>query len=516
MKPNTVLVSTGCDLRRLPLDASEVFLLSRLDGQLTLEEIGEIAGFEFDKARRLAERLIILGAAKPLGGGKSMAPKGPAADPMTTGVRRRFDPRSDEEEDSTPRVDRFEAKPASVPKRQSIKPQPVQPKRRSTKSMKAQRAAMPPPAPPAEEICELDLTTQEKIKALDLKLKTVDYYTALGVARDADKKDIKRAYFALAAVWHPDRFFGKKLGSLRAPLERCFVKLTEANDALGTKAKRDAYDATLPPESKRRTVAPPKQKTIAPPREKTIAPPKQKTIAPPKQKTVAPPRMPSAAKMPSAGKMPSSARKLSRKLRKSLLAMAAAQPAPVPTDDKLRRLQQQAKDLAGRVKAEPWIKAAEDAIKSNDILGAANNYRLALQMHDDPIIRDKLDAIDRMSRDLKAEKYAAKARAAERGDHWAEAADHYARANEARKDAAIAERAAYCLVRANGDLRQATALAEQAVSASTRNVDYRLTLAEVFAAAKLLVRAKEECDAALELQPDNVRAKALHGALKKS
>ena len=500
MKPSTVLVTTGCDLKRLPLDASEVFLLSRLDGSSTLEEIGEIVGFDFEKARRLAERLIILGAAKPLG---SNSEKRPAASPATTVVRKRFDPRSDDE-DTTSHDDTFQARSPAPAKPAPAKPAPAKPapspppqKRRSTKSMKAQRAVAPAP-----EVCELDDDTQAKIRELDAKLKSADYYEALGVARDADKKDIKRAYFELAGRWHPDRFFGKKLGPLRVPLDNVFVRLTDANDALSSRAKREAYDATLPPLPQST-----KKKTMAPPR---MTPLPQST----KKKTMAPPRM-----TPPPVSRSSQQRKMSKRLRKSQLLGAVVVKAPVitaPSNEKLKELQAKAKDLASRVRAEPWIKAAEDAVKSGDIMGAANNYRLALQMHEDPVTREKLDAIDRQSRDLRAEKYLMRARAAERGDHWADAAINFVHANEARRDATTAERAAYCLLRSNGDLRQAAALAEQAVAASKKNADYRVTLGEIYFTSKLLVRAREECDAALDLQSDHLRAKALLAAIKKS
>lgn len=32
-----------------------------------------------------------------------------------------------------------------------------------------------------------------------------DYYDVLGVARDADEQQIKRAYRKLAVRWHPDK-----------------------------------------------------------------------------------------------------------------------------------------------------------------------------------------------------------------------------------------------------------------------------------------------------------------------
>src|SRR5262245_16394634 len=67
----------------------------------------------------------------------------------------------------------------------------------------------------------------------------------LGVARDADKKAIKRAYFQLAATIHPDRYFGKRLGSYKPKMETVFARMTAAFETLSDKDKRVAYDAKL-------------------------------------------------------------------------------------------------------------------------------------------------------------------------------------------------------------------------------------------------------------------------------
>jgi molecular chaperone DnaJ len=63
-----------------------------------------------------------------------------------------------------------------------------------------------------------------------------DYYEVLGVAREATKEDIKKAYRRLAVMYHPDRNPGNK------EAEEKFKEATEAYDVLADESKRQTYD----------------------------------------------------------------------------------------------------------------------------------------------------------------------------------------------------------------------------------------------------------------------------------
>lgn len=65
----------------------------------------------------------------------------------------------------------------------------------------------------------------------------VDYYSVLGVPRNASPDDIKKAYRKLALKWHPDKNPDNK-----EEAERKFKELAEAYEVLSDKSRRDAYD----------------------------------------------------------------------------------------------------------------------------------------------------------------------------------------------------------------------------------------------------------------------------------
>jgi curved DNA-binding protein CbpA len=64
-----------------------------------------------------------------------------------------------------------------------------------------------------------------------------DYYTILGVARDASPVQIKRAYRRLARLYHPD--VNQKASDNR------IKQLNEAYDVLSDAAKRTLYDVQM-------------------------------------------------------------------------------------------------------------------------------------------------------------------------------------------------------------------------------------------------------------------------------
>ncbi len=670
----TILTPADCEVKQLPLAAVEAFVLSQIDGRLTLEELSEVSGLDFEKTAQLARRLVELGAVsvpgEPSKTTKTAHTKTPAPEPTREGqpaARTELRPAS-----VTPRA---EAQGGHVDhSRQPVgnhRPAPSVRRRSSQSAVRAQRGGGRSAARVDDDVCELDEATCTRIATLDGKLKTLDHYAALEVDRGAEKKAIKRAYFALASKFHPDRFFRKKLGRSRVPLERVFYRLTEAHDTLVDRARRAAYDATLPPApsapparpSGRPSKGPPakaesrppprrlsqKMKAAArqtpgsvPPAKRNSSAPKAKTERPPPRKTSpkmkaaatsspSPATRPSTAPKPKTGRPPP--RKTSPKMKAaSAPSLAPARPSPLPlapvrlspsppapvrlspspaapvrlsptppasarlspapprlsaappstrlsnapgrADSLPPRSQNQGlgprislvptqprrdslfpdarrsgpppatdsgrpasgsplvlspknanglrrtltdKEIEAHRRVDVFLQAAEEALRLNDLIGAANNYRLALQNTDDPAIRVKYEEVEERAKTHRYDKAMVRAAAAERDKRWEEAASQFAKVHDARPrlDPPIAHRAANALRLGGGDLHRAANLAEHAVAGDAKNAAYRVTLAEVYAAANLFTRAAAEAARALELAPNDPRARELAETLAK-
>lgn len=68
-----------------------------------------------------------------------------------------------------------------------------------------------------------------------------DYYSILGVDKNASEQDIKKAYKKLSLKWHPDRHANESEEKKKEAEEK-FKEVAEAYDTLGDKNKRQQYD----------------------------------------------------------------------------------------------------------------------------------------------------------------------------------------------------------------------------------------------------------------------------------
>lgn len=135
------------------------------------------------------------------------------------------------------------------------------------------------PAEPRAETRDRDAADARLDPALDLPLdlqrRILDfeaaldrpYHQILEVDLSADAKEVKRAYFRLSKVFHPDRYFRRDLGLYEARLDRVFKKVAEAYELLSdptTRAEIERSMDTGPEQGAHRGIAAGDRERIAP------------------------------------------------------------------------------------------------------------------------------------------------------------------------------------------------------------------------------------------------------------
>jgi hypothetical protein len=87
----------------------------------------------------------------------------------------------------------------------------------------------------------LDLTVEQarRIDEWFASLDRRDAFELLELPRGSDKKEVQRAYFRL---FHPDRFFNRNIGPYRERLSKVFQSIKSAFELLSDDARRAAYE----------------------------------------------------------------------------------------------------------------------------------------------------------------------------------------------------------------------------------------------------------------------------------
>ena len=92
---------------------------------------------------------------------------------------------------------------------------------------------------------DLDVARRQDILSMEKLLDTLNHYELLGLQPDARLEQIKRASIEKSAWYHPDKYFGKRLGSFKARIDRIFRRLRVAQAVLLDEGQRAAYDAQV-------------------------------------------------------------------------------------------------------------------------------------------------------------------------------------------------------------------------------------------------------------------------------
>ena len=495
------------ELTSLEITPFEGFILSRIDGRTTLQDIADSTGSTKEAVVALLTRL---GAAIEWVG------ESPRVTSRTSGTTK---------------------KPAKhTPARGIVRTKPAPPG--------ASRVLYDPTE--LEEDVDLDIDRRRAILDMFYRLEEMDHYEILGVSRKAEKREIRDAYFALSKQFHPDTLFGKRLGSYKTKMEGVFKSLTDAYDVLSKKKKRAKYDEYLEAHDRLMGVergledgeraADDLEREVRETVEGAVVMPSTVRESDPPPSDPPPPapesRPPTPSKAPTT---PPRATAQERKRRaRALLEKRMGRTVPPPSrppppreskhptsrDDLLRGLATSLKQVAritgGVERVERHVADAAAAEKAGDLVGAVNALRLGLALDPERTdIATKMEVLRKQLTTQLADTYEKQALYEEEQENWAAAARSWAKVTEGRPGRAQApRRAAEALLKAEGDLRKARDFAQLAVDLQPSSVPNRLVLAQVFLAAGMSVSAAKELDEAARLDPKDEMVKNLQRQLK--
>jgi tetratricopeptide (TPR) repeat protein len=103
------------------------------------------------------------------------------------------------------------------------------------------RASAPPPG--VDLTPELAARRQQIIDRAAV-INDEDYFSVLGIARNAPPEAAQQAYLTLAKIWHPDRL-APQLFDVRELAAKVFARMSEARATLSDPAQRAEYALTL-------------------------------------------------------------------------------------------------------------------------------------------------------------------------------------------------------------------------------------------------------------------------------
>lgn len=499
-------------MRRLPIGPEEAFVLSRVDGRTTQAEIVYTTGLDTERVHECLRRLESLGA---------ITYAEPSAEPAAA---------------NTPGADQKEAaKPAE--RRTTTSSRLARPAIEAKASEESAPTALPSLYDPAEldEPVDLDLARKRRILDLFYRLDTFTHYEVLGVTEDAEKKAVKNAYFELVTFFHPDKYFGKQLGTFKPKLERVFNRLTEAHDVLTRNKTREEYDAYLRTQRKNREIERlivDEQKQAADLdrvrreiEEEAMQEERTQHAAlrgvPTTPGAATEPQLDFATPAPGITEPPASdpearRRALARKFRSLAPPRPSTPPAAAPVEERReglaselkRRYEQRLSNIRSK-QVEHHVAQADDALRANNVVAAANALRIAasLSPHDERLAA-RLEDVQREANAELAKSYIEQAQYEEKCGRHVEAARSYELAARGRPSALLFYKVAQNLLQAQSDLKRAGEYARKAVNAAPSDVDARLTLAQIYLAAGMRQSAVSEFERVSAIAPNDERVRA--------
>ncbi len=464
--------------KEFPRDPVELLLLAHVNGANTVRELSVFCARTVEQTAQILERLVRAGIIVPPGGA-------PAAST----------PASARAAGDAPGSDEFLVDPRFLKKLGEI-----------------DTAVL-------AEAVDLEPRRKEEILLLYHSLSTLTPFQLFAIRGDATDKDVKRAYQRLSLRFHPDRYYGKNLGSFKPMMERIFRVVSETFALLSSEENRKKLASVYPEDFAPRMPAP----EAEPARERE-----------PASKTLPESRPPAAASRPAGSAGPSAAPPVPREgvgrhrvgLRNQIARILARSesssmvsgddsseddeaspvippppggyrtpPVRPPATDALHRM---AQEKLQRIQTH--LAEGKRALSTQSYGTAASHFKLVLSLDPDHEEASRLyREAEAKNRDFLGNSYAARARMEdEMGDHQ-KSADLWELAVENLPTLENVMSAAAAFLKIGNHLK-ARQYAQQAVQLSDKP-EPAILLAQVYLAAGMALRAQSTLQALLEKHP---------------
>lgn len=334
-------------------------------------------------------------------------------------------------------------------------------------------------SPSPAETGELSADEQAAIDSLWELSRSGDHYEMLGIAEDADRRDVQRAFYDLSRQWHPDRFFRRELGDYQDRIETVFVAITEAYRTLSNDAARFTYDM-----------------------ERERNPGRHRRRAARIQREGGSPSAPGAGDATAATPAPRARRASTAKRRVDARRKRALQAVRGQLRQEVRTRKLRARELH---------KEGVEALEAGNIMKAASSLALACNF-DPKNATYKADALKarKEARKVQSKQFLALAETAESYGNWREALQNWQKAIEyGATDARAHYRCGVLVKRVDEDNRAALSAMREAVRLAPDSAEYRLSLGELYLELGLGLNAQRQAEAVLKVEKGNDRAKSL-------
>lgn len=518
-------------LQGLQLTPEEGFILSRVDGFSSIEEICLVTGLPRTQTLETLEKLHCAGLLE-VEGAPPPVPMNPKAP----------EPNSDGRSQSETSLEEGTSQEGGASKKGGTSMDGEaglnEPSPRAT-ARNGEGTGVPGFEPDPD--CELSAERQQAISELYHRLDEMDFFELLGLSPDCDGREVQRAYRKISLKFHPDRFFGKRLGGFKAHLEAIFRHVSNVADYLTDDAQRETYGAELlgtgatasPPSTE---VASGAHGDISPAEdarddaESELSGTSQISDSSDARKGTGEERriLTREQRLRRLGGILGMSSQELRAVARSRKTETQERPAvtlPELSPERQKRMSTAARTglhatldpmRQRRQKAKTHYDEGVRAMQAGNWPSAASNLKLALTF--DPMneeYRDKEAIASVRAREVSAVSYAKRASQEDAIGRHDEAARLYAMAADRHATVEHLTKAARALLR-TGELKRAVEYAIKARDSNPSSVTARVVLGNAYLTAEMPKSARREVDYALKLDANNLAAKALLKEIRKA